>query len=180
MINPDDTTGAIRFTEYVLPRGEKRDMHVKRPFAITQKAKHILGLGYKFEAEILTTGQVSLTIAGKNTDVGIEICNNGPEVLDAVDRLIMEFNEERAKKMDEASACSEEINMTDNPDLARNVKLHNAWIEATVRRVVGEMLSQGYVQIGEVSAIEAEKRARENFEMALGVPPGSFKTDGGH
>lgn len=177
MINPDDTTGAIRFTEYVLPRGEKRDMHVKRPFAITQKAKHILGLGYKFEAEILTTGQVSLTIAGKNTDVGIVICRNGPEVLDAVDRLIMEFDETKARKMENAMTGEEH---DDGNETAANIRLHNAWLETIIRRVVGEMLGQGYVKLDEVNAVDAEKRARENFEMALGFPPGALKSNGGH
>lgn len=97
-----ERVGAIRFTEFVLPRGEKRNMFVKRPFAITQKAKHILALGYRFEAEVLTTGQISLTITSDICDVCIQICNNGPEVLEAVDRLIMSFNEEEAAKMEQA------------------------------------------------------------------------------
>lgn len=97
-----DNMGAIQFTEFVLPRGEKRNMHVKRPFAITQKAKHILALGYRFEAEILPNSKVSLTITSDICDVCIEICNNGPEVLEAVDRLIMSFTEEKAAKMEQA------------------------------------------------------------------------------
>ena len=94
--------GAIPFTQYLLPRGERKAVHVYRPYAITAKARHILALGYTFECEVLTTQQVSLTITGKNTDVYIEIVNNGPEVLTAVDRLVFAFDEKVAKQLDEA------------------------------------------------------------------------------
>lgn len=92
--------GAIPFTQYLLPRGERKAVHVYRPYAITAKARHIMALGYTFECEILTNGRISLTIAGKNTDVGIQIVPNGQDVLGAVDRLVLEFDEAKAKQMD--------------------------------------------------------------------------------
>lgn len=95
-----DDTG-IPFTQYLLPNGERKPIKINRPFAIQAKARDIMALGYRFEAEILTDGMVSLTIAGKNTDVGIMICTNGPAVPEAVDKLIMEFDADRAKRIDE-------------------------------------------------------------------------------
>jgi hypothetical protein len=98
----DPYGAAIPFTQYLLPRGERRPISITRPFAITQKAKRIMELGYKFEAEILTNGTVSLTIAGKNIDVGIVLCQNLPaEVAKATDKLVMEFDEATAKQLDE-------------------------------------------------------------------------------
>lgn len=99
-VRPEGYT-AIPFTQYLLPRGERRAVHVYRPYAIAARAKQILALGYTFECEVLTTSQVSLSITGKNTDVYIEIVNNGPEVLAAVDRLVMAFDGEVAKQLDE-------------------------------------------------------------------------------
>lgn len=95
-----DNPGGISFTQYLLPRGERRAVKIHRPFAIQMKANEISKLGYKFECEILTNGMVSLTIAGKNTDVGIQIVPNGQDVLGAVDRLVLEFDEAKAKQMD--------------------------------------------------------------------------------
>jgi hypothetical protein len=170
-----DPDGSIPFTQYLRPQGHTQRIAVRRPFAITQKAKHILSLGYVFEIEVLRTGQVSVSIADnkKGEDVEIEVCNNGPEVLIAVDTMIRRFNEE--KYVNEHF----EDNTLDEPT-ARNIKLHTAWIEAIVRRVTADVMQAGYIRLDEVTAVEAEKRARENFEMALGFKPGSLKIDGGH
>lgn len=70
--------------------------------------------------------------------------------------------------------------MTQDSEMQRNIKLHTIWLECIVKRVVGEILNQGYVVVGEVDAITAEARARENFEMAIGAQPGSLKFDGGN
>lgn len=91
----------IPFTQFLLPNGERRSIQIHRPFAIQMKAREILNLGYRFECEVLTNGTVSLTIAGKDCDVGIELSPNDREVPLAVDRLIMAFDKDRAKAMED-------------------------------------------------------------------------------
>lgn len=95
-----DNPGGISFTQYLLPRGERRAVKIHRPFAIQRKANEILALGYKFECEILTNGMVSLTITGRNSDVYIKVVPNDSAVPKAVDDLVMEFNADDAARRD--------------------------------------------------------------------------------
>ena len=84
---------AIPFTQYLRPNGRKFQTSIERPKEIADKAFKLIDSGYRFEAEILTTGQVSFTIhdIAEEEDVAIEICANGPLVPSAVDRLIAKF-----------------------------------------------------------------------------------------
>jgi hypothetical protein len=54
------------------------------------KAMRLLNAGLRCEAEVLATGEVSLTIHDPNIeeDIAIEIVSNGPDVPEAVARLI--------------------------------------------------------------------------------------------
>ena len=82
----------IPFTQYKYPDGRKVPLEVDRPFRIWAKAMALIAQGFRFEAEVLqTTGEVSLTIADDEEDLAIEVCSNGPEVLTAVDKLIMDI-----------------------------------------------------------------------------------------
>ena len=93
------------FTQYLRPLG--RTQPIKIPISPEQDAVAEVALkaGYRFEAEILTTGQVSLTITGKNTDVYIEIVqNNVAEVTIAVAKLLSDFDLETAKQRDDSCA----------------------------------------------------------------------------
>lgn len=94
----------IAFTQYLRPNGQKQVITIGVTKDIAEKAARIAEAGYHLEAEILTTDQVSLTIAGKNTDVGIMIVANGPEVPPAVAELINMFDFDDAKRRDEAAA----------------------------------------------------------------------------
>jgi hypothetical protein len=54
-------------------------------------AKEIIAHGHRFEVEELRTGMVSFTVSAvspDDPDIAIELCTNGPAVLDAVDRLV--------------------------------------------------------------------------------------------
>jgi hypothetical protein len=82
----------IEFTEYMLPHGRKRRMEIHRPEAIETMARDIVMREFRFETEILTTGQVSLTICDNGHDVAIKICENGPKVPETVDKLITDFH----------------------------------------------------------------------------------------
>jgi len=81
----------IPFTQYLMPDGRKRDVSISRPKEIYDKVLDIIDAGYRFEAEVLTTGQVSLTITGKDEDVDIEVVENGPKVPLAVDNMVNRF-----------------------------------------------------------------------------------------
>lgn len=82
----------IPFTQYIRPNGRKIKTGIARPKKIYDKAQKIIDKGYRFEAEVLITGHVSLTIVDKKgKDVDIEVVKNGPEVAIAVDALINRF-----------------------------------------------------------------------------------------
>ena len=84
----------IPFTQYIRPSGHPRLVTINRPATVLTKASALRALGYRFECEVLATMDVSLTIVhddDERGDVAVEICQNGPDVLGAVDRLIMNF-----------------------------------------------------------------------------------------
>lgn len=80
----------IPFTQYFLPHGRKALMFFGVSDELGVQAQAIIDRGWRFEAEMLTTGEVSLTVSDpiEEIDVAIEVVPNGPEVVDAVTRLI--------------------------------------------------------------------------------------------
>lgn len=78
----------IPFTQYMRPDGRKVEQFAPMPEGYEEKVKAILAAGLKFEAEVLTTGTVSLTISNGEEDIAIELSSNGPEVEKALIRLI--------------------------------------------------------------------------------------------
>lgn len=81
----------IPFTQYVLPNGNPREVMIDRPNDVAAKAAEIIARGHRFECEVLTTGEISLTLHDpkKGEDIDIEVVPNGPEVPKAVDRLVL-------------------------------------------------------------------------------------------
>lgn len=82
----------IPFTQYLRPSGRMTEATIARPKDIYDKAMDIIKAGYRFEAEVLTTGHVSMTIANDDGDQDIEVVDNGPGVPQAVDRMIARFH----------------------------------------------------------------------------------------
>ncbi len=85
----------IAFTQFLMPDGRKRPMIIDRPDDIGEKARQLAVSGCRFEIEMLTTGQISMTVERDRSDgevdvLACEICSNGPPVLIAVDKLISE------------------------------------------------------------------------------------------
>lgn len=84
---------AIQFKQYIRPDGFTKSVSIDRPAEIEEKAAMLVASGYVFEAEVLTTGEVSLTIEYDFDDespfVTMEVVPNGPGVPDAVDRLVL-------------------------------------------------------------------------------------------
>jgi hypothetical protein len=83
---------SIPFTQYVLPRGHRREEQIERPEDIEDIAKRFIQSGGRYECEVLTTGHVSLTavheLDGEDQDVEIIVCANGPEIPEKVDELV--------------------------------------------------------------------------------------------
>lgn len=81
----------IPFTQYLRPDGRKREVEVDRSPEIEQLAQEFIAKGGHFDCEKLTTGHASLTAGhpdADDTDIAIEVVMNGPDVPEAVDRLI--------------------------------------------------------------------------------------------
>lgn len=92
---PDQTRSImpkIEFTQYVRPYGKAATISIDRPESVHSKAVEIVNAGFFLEAEVLPDGTVSLTVADNKQDLSTELVENGPSVIDAVDRLILEFD----------------------------------------------------------------------------------------
>lgn len=87
----------IPFTQYLRPDGRTRQITIDVNDVVGRMAEGLMRRGLCFEAEILTTGEVSLTISDSEQDLAIEVVPNGPEVLRAVDRLIQKVTESEFK-----------------------------------------------------------------------------------
>lgn len=92
-----DCAHTIPFTQYLLPDGRQRRVAAPVSAQIASAAERFIESGGWFEAEILTTGHVSLTackvVDHESRDVEIEVVPNGPEVSVAVERLVRKASE---------------------------------------------------------------------------------------
>lgn len=88
----------IPFTQYLRPNGRPRETGIDRPADVEALAERFIASGGWFEAEVLSTGDVSLTacaiVDDEPQDIDIEIAPNGPEVPQAVDRLVRRVSKE--------------------------------------------------------------------------------------
>jgi hypothetical protein len=86
----------IPFTQFLMPDGRKTTVTIERPREIEEFAKAIMRRGYRFEIEMLSTGEVSMEIVRDVPDPDVddllanEICPNGPPVPEHVDKMIRE------------------------------------------------------------------------------------------
>jgi hypothetical protein len=83
----------IRFTQYLRPDGRPVPVDVDRSAEVERRAEALSAADVRLEAEVLPTGEVSFTAEREDEDgevesLASEIVQNGPAVLDAVDRLI--------------------------------------------------------------------------------------------
>ena len=82
----------IPFTQYLKPDGRKQAVEFDVTTEMGEKAQVIIEYGWRFEVEELTTMEASLTVFDPEdeVDVSIEVVQNGPPVVPAVDRLILD------------------------------------------------------------------------------------------
>lgn len=78
----------IRFTQFLRPNGTQQPTTIARPEPIAQMAEELLAAGCRLEIEVLTTGEISITVEGAAATWAIEIVENGPGVPEAVDKVI--------------------------------------------------------------------------------------------
>lgn len=91
-----NTVVTVGFTQYMMPNGRKVPVSItlEGPIELESKVQSILDAGLSFGIEMLTTGQISMTIEdiANGMDADIRVCNNGPGVPEKVKELIMGFN----------------------------------------------------------------------------------------
>jgi hypothetical protein len=81
----------IPFTQYLLPDGRKKSITIERPDDIADMAEKIIETGEgQFTSEVLQTGDVSFAFETDEEDLVLDVCPNGPEVLDSVDFVVKE------------------------------------------------------------------------------------------
>ncbi len=100
-----DFSRGIPFTQFLSPNGKQMPQWIQRPAHTTDKARRIIGAGYSLHVEQLSDGNVSLTITDEHADHAIETCRNGVEIPDAVDRLILGFDENLLPSQEEEEAA---------------------------------------------------------------------------
>jgi len=82
----------IKFTQFLRPNGRREEVTIAREEHIEKYAESLAAVGCRFECEELMTGMVSLTVEHDSLeDIALahEICQNGPGVPAAVDRLFI-------------------------------------------------------------------------------------------
>lgn len=82
----------IPFTQYLMPNGRRQQIEIRRPKRVEDLAARFIASGGWFEAEVLSTGDVSLTacriIDGEPQDIAGRIVPNDERVPWAVDMLV--------------------------------------------------------------------------------------------
>lgn len=94
----------IQFTQYLLPDGRKEPIEIDVAEPVGKAAEALIKVGAHFDAEILTTGEVSLTcdmdLNGETENLAIQVIPNGPQVPKAVVVLVKEAVAEFKRRTD--------------------------------------------------------------------------------
>lgn len=85
----------IPFTQYLMPDGRQKDIGFPcESNDVYRKAMSLIERGAVFEAEVLSTGHVSLECLFSTepdpTSLAMRVCQNGPPVVEAVKSLVLE------------------------------------------------------------------------------------------
>jgi hypothetical protein len=86
----------IPFTQYLRPNGRKRALMFAADDAVVDKADAIIAAGLTFETEELMNGMVSSTITHEEEgDQAFAVTANGPDVVDKITKMILDFDLEK-------------------------------------------------------------------------------------
>ena len=78
----------VEVLQFLRPDGRKRLCPVTLDYDLRAEYAAMQIQGWRFEAEVLTTGEVSLTITSEDQDEAIAIVPNGPTVPEALARML--------------------------------------------------------------------------------------------
>lgn len=83
----------IHFTQFLMPDGRQKDVIIDRSEETAKRADRLVSSGCRLEIEMLSTGQISMTVERDTEDGEIDllsqkICKNGPQVPIMVDELL--------------------------------------------------------------------------------------------
>ncbi len=93
---------SIFFTQFLRPDGRKVPTEIDMPEDVEKMAHELISAGCRFEIEELSTGVIHMdcTAIGGEGPLALELCDNGPPVVDAVERLVRESHSIFFAKMD--------------------------------------------------------------------------------
>ena len=74
--------------QYMMPDGRRVEQSTELPASCNADYYRMCYAGYNLAAEMLSTGQVSLTIENSEKDLDIEIVANGPGVQEAYVKML--------------------------------------------------------------------------------------------
>ena len=84
----------ISFTQFLMPYGKEIEVTTELPKEFEDLHNQLIAKGCRAEIEMLSTGMISMTYEYKeDCTVAIEVCSNGPEVTDALKRLVTRASE---------------------------------------------------------------------------------------
>jgi len=78
----------VEVIQFLRPDGRKRLCSVTLDHDLHAEYTAMQIQGWRFEAEVLTTGEVSLTITSEDQDEAISTVPNGPAVPEALARML--------------------------------------------------------------------------------------------
>ena len=81
-------TFLVDVVQFTRPNGVKVDQQAEVPIELKSNYEDMLSHGCRLEAEVLSTGHVSLTVTSEERDVDIRVVDNGPSVLRALQELL--------------------------------------------------------------------------------------------
>ena len=94
---------SIPFTQFLMPDGREKPVTIDRPSGVEAKARALIEAGFRFEIEMLQTGEISMEICDSEgeTVLGAEVCGNGPQVPVAIDKMIEDATKQLATETKE-------------------------------------------------------------------------------
>jgi len=82
----------VPITQFIPPRGRQEIVHATVPDELAVNYESLRRHNCRLTAEILSTGHVSQCIEHEEGDYAIEICANGPEVQQHLEKMLREFD----------------------------------------------------------------------------------------
>lgn len=79
-----------KVTQFLYPNGRKQEITTKLPLEGLPAYEEMTKAGCHFEAEMLSTSEVSVTISNSNEDIAIRVVENGPSVQRSMMDMLVE------------------------------------------------------------------------------------------